>query len=129
MPFDFPNQGPIGDLDILVDARARVSGENQWIKGRFEDGDRHCLVAALSLACGSRSFNIPNKTERRLVRLLANQLSPDLPWRMRSRLVPARSRLMSFNDCSRTRQADVGALFGRTISCLVSNGHELALAA
>ncbi len=69
MPFDFPNQGPIGDLDILVDARARVSGENQWIKGRFEDGDRHCLVAALSLACGSRSFNIPNKTERRLMHL------------------------------------------------------------
>lgn len=125
MPFDFPFQAPIGDLEILVDARARIAGGNVWVKGRFEDGDRHCLVAALSLASGSRSFNIPNKTERRLARLLAKQLSPDLPWRMRSRLVPARSRLMSFNDYPRTRQGDVDALFDRTISCLVSNSPEL----
>lgn len=125
MPFDFPHQAPVGDLEILVDARARMSGENMWVKGRFEDGDRHCLVAALSLACGSRSFNIPNRTERRLARLLAKQLSPDLPWRMRSRLVPARSRLMSFNDYPRTRQGDVDALFDRTISCLVSNSPAL----
>ena len=125
MPFDFPHQAPSGDLAILVDARARMSCETMWVKGRFEDGDRHCLVAALSLACGSRSFNIPNKTERRLARLLAKQLSPDLPWRMRSRLVPARSRLMSFNDYPRTRQGDVDALFDRTISCLMSNSPEL----
>ncbi len=125
MPFDFPYQAPTGDLAILADARARMSGENKWVKGRFEDGNRHCLVAALSLACGSRSFNIPNKTERRLARLLAKQLSADLPWRMRSRLVPARSRLMSFNDYPRTRQGDVDALFDRTISSLVSKDREL----
>jgi len=124
MPFDFPYRAPIGDLEILADAKARISGKNMWVKGRFEDGDRHCLVAALSLASGSRSFNIPNKTERRLARLLAQQLSPDLPWRMRSRLVPARSRLMSFNDYPRTRQGDVDALFDRTIFCLVTKDRE-----
>src|ERR1700739_2863368 len=111
MPFDIPYQAPIGDLEILVDARARISGEDSWVKGRFKDGDRHCLVAALSLACGSRSFTVPNKTERRLARLLATQLPPEVPWRMRIRLVPARSRLMSFNDYARTSQGDVTALF------------------
>jgi hypothetical protein len=125
MPFDFPDQAPISDLEILVDARARISSENAWVKGRFEDGDRLCLVAALSLACGSRSFNIPNKTERRLARLLARQLTSGLPWRMRTRLVPARSRLMSYNDHPRTTQGDVAALFDRTICSGVSKVREL----
>ncbi len=120
MPFDNPYQAPIGDLEILVDARARISGENCWVQHRFKDGDRHCLVAALSLACGSRSFSTPNRTERRLARVLAKQLSPATSWRTSFGLVSARYRLMSFNDHPRTNQEDVVALFDRTIRCLAT---------
>jgi hypothetical protein len=124
MPFDNPHQAPINDLEILIDARERISGENSWLKRCFTNEKRHCLVAALSLACGSRSFYAPSKTERRLARLLAKQLSPATPLRMRTRLMPARSRLMLFNDHRRTRQEDVVALFDRTICCLASKAPE-----
>jgi hypothetical protein len=87
------------------------------VQGRFQDGDRHCLVAALSLACGSRSFHVPNRTEKRLARLLATRLHPDGPFLIR---FGARQRLMWFNDDSRTSHEDVMALFDRTISHLVS---------
>jgi hypothetical protein len=120
MPFDNPHQAPIGDLEILTDARARIDSENSWVKGRFKDGDRHCLVAALSLACGSRSFNIPNKTERRLVRLLVKQLPPDTPFWARIRFAPARQRLMAFNDDSGTSHGNVVALLDQAISDLAS---------
>ena len=63
MPFDNPHQTPSGDLDILLDARNRISGSDAWVQGRFRDGDRHCLVGALSMASASHSFNIPNRTE------------------------------------------------------------------
>ena len=123
MPFDIPHEMPISDLEILVDARARIAGENSWVQHRFKHGERHCLVAALSLACGSRHFRMPNKKERRLARLLAKQLSP---WRMR--IVPARYYLMSFNDHPRTCQADVVALFDQTICSLTNSVQEYALA-
>src|SRR5579859_1958257 len=113
MPFDIPYQCPISDLEILVNARGRIAGEHSWVQRCFKDGNRHCLVAALSLACGSRNFRMPNKNERRLARLLAKRLSAKTPWKMR--IVPARYYLMSFNDHPRTRQADVVALFDRTI--------------
>jgi hypothetical protein len=125
MPFDIPYQSPISDLEILVDARKRIVGENTWVQRRFRDGERHCLVAALSLACGSRNFNMPNKTERRLARLLAEQLSPKIPWRMR--LVPTRYYLMSFNDHPRTCQEDVVAVFDRTICSLTNSVREYVL--
>jgi hypothetical protein len=116
MPFDNPHQVPIGDLEILTDARARIGSENSWVQGRFKDGDRHCLVAALSLACASRSFNNPNKTERRLVQLLVKQLPPDTPFWARIRFVPARQRLMAFNEDSGTSHGNVVALLDRAIS-------------
>jgi hypothetical protein len=75
MPFDNPHQVPISDLEILVDARGRISDKNSWVKWRFQDGNRYCLVGALSLACGNPNFNVTNETERRLARLLAEQLS------------------------------------------------------
>ena len=126
MPFDNPHQAPIGDLEILADARARIDSENSWVKGRFKDGDRHCLVAALSLACGSRSFNIPNKTERRLVRLLVKQLPPDTPFWARIRFVPARQRLMAFNDDSGTSHGNIVALLDQAISDLASKASVAA---
>lgn len=116
MPFDNPYQAPIGDLEILVDARARISGKNSWVKRCFQNGNAYCLVGALSFACGSPGFNVTNKAERRLTQLLAKQLASNLPWGMR--LLPARYRLMSFNDHPRTSHEDVLALFDRTISCL-----------
>ena len=120
MPFDNPHQAPFGALEVLTDARARIDRENSWVQGRFKDGDRHCLVAALSLACGSRSFNNPNKTERRLVRLLAKRFPPDTPFWARIRFVPARQRLMAFNDDSGTSHSNVVALLDQAISDLAS---------
>ncbi len=127
MPFDIPYQSPInGDLEILIDARARIAGEKSWTQNRFKHGERHCLIAALSLACGSRNFNLPNKKERRLARLLATELPAKTRWRMG--LVPSRYRLMWFNDDPRTSQEDVLAVFDRTICSLTSSLQEYALA-
>jgi hypothetical protein len=114
MPFDNPYQTPFGDFEILTDARSRISNHDRWVQGRFRDGDRHCLVAALSLASGSRSFDLPNRTERRLAKVLASQLPRRVPFWMRIRFIPARQRLMWFNDSYRTSHEDVMALFDRT---------------
>jgi hypothetical protein len=70
MPFDNPNQNPFGDLELLRDARERISTSERWVQGQFRDGKRECLVAALSAVSGSRSVNMPTQTERRLARLL-----------------------------------------------------------
>ena len=59
MPFDNAHQTPFGDLELLVDARGRICNPYKWTKGRFENGDRHCLVAALSLAAESHNYNRP----------------------------------------------------------------------
>ena len=120
MPFDAPYPTPFGDIELLSDARSRISDHKSWVQGRFQDGDRHCLVAALSLACGSRSVHMPNRTEKRLARLMAKQIPPDAPFMTRCRLTPARQRLMSLNDDPRTTHEDVMALFDRTISRLAS---------
>jgi hypothetical protein len=116
MPFDNPYQAPIGDLEILINARARIAGKNSWVKCCFQDRNGYCVVAALSLACGSPEFNVTNQTERRLARLLAKQLAPKMQWRIR--LLSPRMRLMSFNDRPGTSHDDVMALFDRTISDL-----------
>ena len=116
MPFDNPHQAPIGDLEILIDARARIAGKNSWVKRCFQNGNGYCLVGALSLACGSLEFNVTTQTERRLARLLAKQLVQKTLWRIR--LLPPRMRLMSFNDHPETSHHDVMALFDRTIACL-----------
>ena len=120
MPFDAPYQTPFGDIELLIDARSRIFDRKSWMQGGFQDGDRHCLVAALSLACGSRSFHVPNRTEKRLALLIAKQIPFDAPFMMRWRLMPARHRLMSRNDDSRTRHQDVMTLIDRTISRLAS---------
>jgi hypothetical protein len=120
MPFDAPYQTPFGDIELLTDARSRIANRNLWVRHRFEDVDRHCLVAALSLACGSHSFHLPNQTEGRLARLIAKQIPPDAPFMTRCRLIPARKRLMSLNDDRRTTHEDVMALYDRTISHLAS---------
>lgn len=128
MPFDHPTPAPIGDLDILLDTRDRIESRERWIQKLFEDGDRHCLVAALSLACRSPSFYAPNKLERRLARMLARQLPPEAPWWTRFELVPARRRLMSFNDDRRTRHENVIALIDRTIQHLMAGVPQLVSA-
>jgi hypothetical protein len=128
MPFDNPHHTPIGDLEILMDARRRISVPSYWVQGHFRDGDRRCLVAALSSASGSPSVVTPNRTERRIARMLANQLPSHAPFWMTIRLVSARQRLMCFNDDSRTCHEDVIALFDRTISHLVRKDSELVRA-
>ena len=120
MPFDAPYQTPFGDIELLTDARSRISNRKFWMQGHFRDGGRHCLIAALSLACGSRSFQMPNRTEKRLARLMAKEIPRDAPFMTRCRLTPARQRLMSLNDDPRTTHEDVMALFDRTISRLAS---------
>jgi len=118
MPFDNPHEMPFGDIEILRDAQSRISQRRDWVQGCFRDGDRHCLVAALSLASGSRSFRRSSPTERRLARLLARELPDAAPFWARSQFIPARQRLMWFNDNAVTHHADVMALFDRTIAHL-----------
>jgi hypothetical protein len=120
MPFDNPHETPFGDIEILTGARDRISDKDRWTKRRFRDGERHCLVYALSLASGSRCPNRPNRTERRLARLLSKQLWPERPSWRRVTLIPSRQRLMSFNDDLRTNHADVIALFDRAICGLMA---------
>ena len=120
MPFDNPHQAPFSNDEVLRDARRRISNENDWAQGRFRDGDRHCLVAALSVVSGSRNFNMPNPVERRLARLLVAQLPARKRIWARLRFFTARQRLMWFNDDPRTSHADVMALFDRTIDNLAS---------
>ena len=74
MPFDNPYHTPSGDAELLRDARSRVSSRSDWVQGRFQDGNCLCLVGALSLVSGSRSFNTPNQVERRLAGSLFSQL-------------------------------------------------------
>jgi hypothetical protein len=120
MPFDNPNHGPYGHIEILLDARARISDGNRWLKGDFQKGDRHCLVAALALACDNRAFQSPTKAERKLCRVLVQQLPREGNlWRHMICIAP-RQRLMAFNDSPRTRHDDVMGLFDRAILHLES---------
>ena len=128
MPFDHPNPAPIGDLEILLETRDRIERRERWLQRLFEDGERHCLVASLSLACGSPSFYAPNKVERRLARMLARQIPPEASWWTRFELVSARRRLMSFNDDRRTRHENVIALVDRTIQQLMIRAPQFASA-
>ena len=120
MPFDNPHQTPFGDLELLMETRGRISSRDNWVQGHFRKGGRYCLVAALSLTCGSRSFDMPNRTEQRLCRLIAKQIPSDAPFWVRHRFMPARRRLIAFNDDPLTRHGDVLALLDRTIDYLVS---------
>jgi hypothetical protein len=120
MPFDNPHQTPYGDLELLIEARGRVSSREAWVRGHFRRGGRYCLVAALSLTCGSRSFGMPNRTELRLSRLIAMQMPSDAPFWIRHRFMPARRRLIAFNDDLFTHHEDVIALFDRAIEHLAS---------
>jgi len=128
MPFDNPNPAPIGDLEILLDTRDRIGRQEQWLQQQFENGDRHCLVAALSLACGSPGFFAPNKLERRLARMLARQLPPEATLWTRVKLVSPRRRLMSFNDDRQTHHEDVIALVDRTAQHLMDRVPQLVSA-
>ncbi len=120
MPFDNPHRMPFGDADLLENARRRISSEANWVQGRYQDGTRRCLVAALSLASESPSFNLPNRLERRLARRLAAHLPSQRGFWARMRLCTPRQRLMWFNDDPRTRHDDVMDLFDRAIDHLKS---------
>lgn len=115
MPFDNPHQTPFGDLELMMEARGYISNRTAWVQGHFRKKGRYCLVAALSLTCGSRSFAMPNKTERRLARLITAEIPPNAPFCIRHRFMPARWRLISFNDDPLTRHEDVMALLDRAI--------------
>jgi hypothetical protein len=118
MPFDNPHQTPFGDADLLRDARSRISGKSDWVQGRFQDGNRYCLVAALAVVSGSATLQMPNRVERRLARCLAAQLPSRVPLWARMRCFTALQRLIWFNDSWRTKHEDVIALFDRAIDHL-----------
>ena len=126
MPFDNPYDPPFGDLEILMNARSRISAEGSWLKGSFQDEDRRCLVAALSVAAGSPNFDNPNRIERRLARILVARLPPTAPLLTRFRVYPVRRRLMRFNDHRRTRHEDVLALYDRAIDHLAHKTAQCA---
>jgi hypothetical protein len=128
MPFDNPHQTPFGDLELLMEARGLISKREVWVRGHFRKGGRFCLVAALSLTCRSRSFGLPNRTEQRLSRLIAMQMPSNAPFWVRHRFMPARRRLIAFNDDPHTRHEDVMALFDRAIEHLASTA-QLRVAA
>jgi hypothetical protein len=120
MPFDNPHQTPFGDLEVLMEARDLISRKEAWVQGHFQKRGRYCLVASLSLTCGSSSFGMPNRTERRLSRLGAKQMPSNAAFLVRYRFMPARQRLIAFNDDPHTRHDDVLALLDRTIDRLAS---------
>ena len=120
MPFDNPHQTPFGDLELLMEARGRISSRDTWVQGHFRKEGRYCLVASLSLTCGSRNFGMPNRTELRLSRLVAMQMPSNAPFLIRHRFMPARRRLIAFNDDLLTRHEDVMALLDRAIDHLAS---------
>ena len=117
MPFDNPRRTPYGDIELLWDARSRILSRDHWTQGRFEDGDRHCRIGALSLGCGIPSFEVGNRVERRLARLLGRNLpaTSDI-WAVK--FFTARWRLICFNDDPETGHDGVIALIDRTISQL-----------
>src|SRR5215472_2553000 len=118
MPFDNPHDSPFGDLELLRTARGHISDRDNWLKGVFRDGDRHCLVAALSVAAGSFDFRLPNRVERRLARVLAAQIPRTAPLLARFSLCTARYRLISFNDHPQTHHGNVLAVYDRAIDHL-----------
>jgi hypothetical protein len=128
MPFDNPHQTPFGDLELLMEARDRISRKESWVQGHFRKEGRDCLVASLSLACGSRSFGMPNRMELRLSRLVATQMLADAPFWIRLRLMPARHRLIAFNDDLLTHHEDVIAILDRAIDHLASTAPDCVAA-
>ena len=129
MPFDNPYQTPFGDIELLLDARRLISDRGHWVKRRFQDGNRRCLVAALSSVSLSQGSGLSSRVKRRLSRLLASRverrlsrlLARQLPSRAlwsRVKVIPARQRLMLFNDDPGTKHEDVVALFDHAINDL-----------
>ena len=57
MPFDNPPDGRFSDIELLWAARSRIGDESGWVQNRYSDGDRLCLVAALSVVAGSAYFS------------------------------------------------------------------------
>jgi hypothetical protein len=115
MPFDNPPDGPFSDTELLWAARSRIGDERGWVQNRHSDGDRLCLVAALSVAAGSLCFYAPSRTERRLARLVADQLPERDPLWARLKFFTARQRLIWFNDSPHTKHEDVLSLMDRAI--------------
>jgi hypothetical protein len=120
MPFDSPGDDPFGDIQILTDVRNRIADRRRWVQGAFWDGDRQCLVAALSVASLSRDFSRPSQLERRLARILVRHLPRNAGLSKFLIFSTARFRLMAFNDRRRTQHADVLALLDQTIGHLAS---------
>ena len=63
MPFDNPHQMPFGDLELLMEARGRISSREAWVRAISKKMGATVSWPSLSLTCGSRSFGMPNRTE------------------------------------------------------------------
>ena len=111
MPFDNPHQGAIRRSRTAGGgSRSHLQQGHLEFKAISRKEGAYCLVASLSSTCGSRSFGMPNRTELRLSRLVVMQMPPDAPFWMRHRFLPARRRLIAFNDDLLTQHEDVMAL-------------------
>jgi hypothetical protein len=118
MPFDIPYDSPFGDIRVLIDARSRINDKHHWLQRQFRYRDRHCLVAALSVASQSPGFDRPNQTEQRLASVLVRHLPRRAGLSKFLIFATARYRLTTFNDRCRTQHEDVLELFDRTIEHL-----------
>jgi hypothetical protein len=115
VPFDHLNPAPNQRSGNPFGARNRIESPGRWVQQQFEHGDRHCLAATLAVARNKESFCASNTGERRLTRMLAEQLPSESSWQARFEPVSARRRLMPFNEDCPAQHADAIALIDRTI--------------
>lgn len=107
MPFDNP-QPPSRYTAPLHDAKHYIRYPNLWTKDIDFDGPRMCLVSAVQFASELYHYDdLPY-----LLRLLCKELPS--PWRWMP--MPARTKLIIFNDRGSTTHADVIDMFDRAIA-------------
>ena len=106
------------DVARLIATRNLIETPDTWIKRAYvykgNGKTQYCLVGALSRACGSFCFHIPNRTERRLINLLVKELG--IPGRL---MYTARHCLKMYNDASQVSHRHILALIDRSIARLL----------
>jgi hypothetical protein len=85
------------------------------IQGQFRDGDGPCLVAALSMASGNTGFDRPNRTERRLTKMLVIELPRNGGLSKCIFMGSAKYRMMMFNGHHRAAHKDALTMLEGTI--------------
>lgn len=107
MPFDNPRTSNRYTAP-LRDARHYIRYPSLWTKGKYIDGPRMCLVFAVRFASELYCYD----DHRYLLRSLCKELPA--PWRWMP--MPARMKLILFNDYSNTTHSDIIGVVDRTIA-------------